>query len=346
MIAIIYYSVFASDMYVSEAKFAIRSSKPGVSLSGMAALFGGSDSTGAGQDSVVVEKYIHSYDMLEALDKKYSLFDQYSDEHIDIVARLDNEATKEDFLDYIKDKIEISRDEASNIISLRVRAFTAKLAKALALEIIALSENVVNRLSARIEEDTLVIAREEVDRAAQKAREASERITTFRGDNSSVDPSAETSAVLAIVSSIEAKLTDSRAQLSEKRAYMRETSPEIRAIINRIKALNEQLAVERKRLAGTQGNSMSGLIQQYQPLILEQELMREQYSSALASLEAARLEAQRKKQYLITFVLPTLPDEAIEPRRLMSILNVMMFAFLFYSVGGLMWSALKDHIGR
>ena len=91
---------------------------------------------------------------------------------------------------------------------------------------------------------------------------------------------------------------------------------------------------------------MGGLIEAYQPLILNQELAAQQYASALSSLELARIEAQRQKQYLVTFIQPSLPDEAIEPHRLNRIITVMVFSFLAYLLFGLMWSALKDHIGR
>lgn len=347
-IAFVYFSFFASDIYVSEAKFAIRSSKTSASLSGVASLFAGGDSSGAGQDALVVQDYIHSHDMLDVLEQKLHLEQSYSSDEVDFVARLENEATREDFLEYMKGKIEITRDETSNIISLKVKAFTSELSKAIALEVIDLSEGLINKLSSRIEDDTLQIASNEVERAAEKVRTVSEKLSALRSSTTSIDPSSESSSVLSLVSSIEAKLAESRAELSEKRAYMRDGSTDVRTLVNRISALDEQLLIERNRLAGSDGDgiTMNGLIQQYQPLILEQELAREQYTSALGSLEAARIEASRKKQYLITFVSPTLPDEALEPQKIMSILTVALFAFLAYSVGGLLWAALKDHVGR
>ncbi len=114
----------------------------------------------------------------------------------------------------------------------------------------------------------------------------------------------------------------------------------------RYRAISRQLALEKGRLSGENELEMGGLIETYQPLILDQELARQQYASALSSLELARIEAQRKKQYLVTFIQPSLPDDAVEPHRLNRILTVMVFSFLCYLLGGLMWSALKDHIGR
>lgn len=344
-LAAIYFSLFASDIYVSEAKFAIKSSKSSVSLTGVAAMFSGVDS-GAGQDAVVVEDYIQSRDMLEILDQELDLYGNYSRGEIDPVARLQEAATREEFLDYMNKRIEVYRDETSNIISLKIQAFSSELAKQIALAIINHSEQLVNRLSSRMETDSLELARAEVEEAAQQVRDVSERLSQLRASTSSIDPAAESSAVMGLLSGLESKLAESRAELSVKRGYLREKSPEIQNLVNRVRALEEQLDTERSRLAGNgSGNTMNGLIQQYKPLMLEEELAREKYTAALAALESARIEAHRKKQYLVTYVSPTLPDEAVEPQRFMSILVVMLYAFLVYSVGGLIWAALKEHIG-
>ena len=90
---------------------------------------------------------------------------------------------------------------------------------------------------------------------------------------------------------------------------------------------------------------MNQLISDYQPLALDQELAQQQYASALTSLELARIEAQRKKLYLVTFVKPGLPEEALKPERILKIMTTFVYAFLLFSIGGLMWSALRDHVG-
>jgi len=146
---------------------------------------------------------------------------------------------------------------------------------------------------------------------------------------------------------IESKLVEARATLSEKRAYMRDSSPEVISLKNRVNALSRQLRLEKGRVVGDgdSGQQMNNLIESYQPLALEQEMAQQQYASSLTSLEVARVEAQRKKQYLITFIQPNLPDEALEPKRFTEIITVLLFSFLAYLIGGLMWSALKDHIG-
>ena len=79
--------------------------------------------------------------------------------------------------------------------------------------------------------------------------------------------------------------------------------------------------------------------------MLEQKLAEHRYSSALTSLEVARADAQRKQRYLLSFVKPSLPDEAIEPERLMNTLIVFLAASLIYGIGALIVAAVHDHMG-
>lgn len=348
LLATLYFGFIASDVYISEARFAIRSSSGSSGVGGLASLLASPIASGSSQESMVVEDYAESADMLASVEQQLDLVSHYSSKEVDVLSRLSGSSTREEFLEYINKRLELQRDTTSDVITLKARAYDPEMAQQFAQAVIKLSENLVNTMSGRIEEDALDSAHREVERAFLKVKNVSERMMSFRNINKSINPAEESSALLGIVSGIEGKLVEARSTLSEKRAYMRETAPEIVSLKNRINALNKQLAIEKGRLVGSGGQNpeMSGLIEDYRPLVLEQELAQQQYASALTSLEMARLEATRKKQYLITFIKPNLPDEAIEPYRLNRILTVMVFSFMFYGIGGLMWSALRDHIGR
>lgn len=345
LLATIYFGFFASGIYVSESQFSIRSVNASPVSAGLAALL--ASPMGGGSDSIVVSNYAHSQDMLSQVQEKLDFRAHYSNNKLDRLSRLDEHATEEETLKYFRKRVEIVRDSSSGTFTLRVRAYDAAMAQSLAELVINLSERLVNNLSIRLEEDALSTARSELQLATDKVRTASETLTSFRNTNASLNPAAESSALLGIVSGIETKLVEARATLSEKRAYMREDAAEIITLKNRINALQRQFRLEKGRVVGAEGGQGLGrLIENYQPLVLEQEIAQQHYASALTSLELARIEAQRQKQYLVTFVQPNLPDEAVEPRRITKILTVMVFSFLLYLIGGLMWSALKDHIGR
>lgn len=346
ILATLYFGLLASDVFVSESRFAIRSAKGGSNAGGLAAILSSPMVSSGAQESLVVADYVHSQDMLQRVQETLNISTHYGSDDVDWLSRLSSNATQEATLDYFIGKVELVRDSASDVLTLRTRAYDPDTAQQLGQLIIDLSEKLVNTMSSRIEDDALATARDELDRAVEKVRFASAEITEFRNTNASINPDEESSALLGIVTGIESKLVEVRAELSQKQAYMRDSSPEVITLKNRVNALSRQLRLEKGRVVGAGGKEMSGLIQGYQPLVLEQEIAQQQYASALTSLEVARVEAQRKKQYLITFIQPNLPDEALEPRRLSQILTVLVFSFLFYAVGALMWSALKDHIGR
>lgn len=346
LIAGVYFGAIASDIYVSEARFSIRSANSGGGGGGgLAELLVSPIVSSAGQDVMVVADYVQSQDMLQKIQQSLALRSHYSDESNDFLARLDENATSEELLEYFNNQVQLLHETSSDVLTLKVHAFDPVFAQDLANLIITLSEDLVNRMSNRMEADALSVAQREVERTSEKLLLASNKIRSFRNLNQSLNPAAESEAYVGLVSGIEQKLLEVRTALSEKGAYMRSSAPEMVSLLNREKALKHQLQIEKSRVSGdTEGAELSGLIDTYQPLVLDQELAQQQYASALTSLEVARLEAQRKKQYLITFIQPSLPDEAIEPRRIYQILTVFMSAFLAFLIGGLMWSALRDHM--
>ena len=345
-IATIYFGVIASDVFVSEARFAIRSANGSTSSGGLAAILASPVIASGSSETMVVADYIHSQDMLNKIKERMDFSAHYTDPSIDKFSRLNKHATQEQMLEYFQHQVDVVRDTQSQVVTLRARAFDPHTAQQMADLLIELSEDLVNEMSRRIEVDALAIARDEVERATLKVSMASEELTRFRNARESINPAEESSAMLGIVSNLEAKLIVSRTELTEKLAYIREDSPIIVSLKNRVKALERQLSLERGRIVGGDGAQMSGLIQDYGPLALSQELAQRQYTSALTSLEVARLEAQRKKQYVVTFIEPGLPDDALEPRRFLEVLTVAILSFLSYTIGGLMWSALRDHIGK
>ena len=346
LFALVYYGLFATDMYVSEAKVAVRSAKSGISSTGLTALLSSPVLSSGGQDSQVVMDYSTSLDIVDELIQRVDFVEHFSNSNVDILSRLDADATRYDILDYYQKRVNIQRDVSSDVLTVEVRAFTPEMSQELARLIIELNENLVNDMSLRIEQDAVASAREEVDRAVTHLRKTAQDINQFQTANDSVSPRDESIALFGRVSAIESRLSETRAELSETLAYMRDDSADAVVLKNRIVALERQLQLEKGRVSGTGENDLGSLVENFQPLLLEQEIAQQGYAASLASFEAARMDAQRKKQYLITFVSPSLPDSSTEPRRLIKIITVMVYSFLAYLIFGLLWSALKDHMGH
>ena len=340
-----YYGLVASDVFVSETRYAIRTGEQAPATGLLANMLGPAATTRAGDDASIVRDYILARDMLDELDWKLDLRGHYTAPTVDILSRLWPDATEEEFLEYYRDKVEVEVETGTDITVLTVRAFDAGTAQKIAGEIIDLSERLVNRISERITDDTLRFARRELEQAEMLVREANHAITRFRNESRSIDPGEETSAVLSIVTALEGQLAGAKANLFETESIMHSESVQVKTLQNRVAALTRQVESERARLASEGGSDLARLMDGYSPLLLEQELAQHRYSSALASLEVARADAQRKQRYLIPFVKPALPDEAIEPERAMNTLTVLFAASLIYGIGALMLASVYDHMG-
>lgn len=340
-----YYGLVASDVFVSETRYAIRTGEQAPATGLLASMLGPTATTRAGDDASIVRDYILARDMLDELDRRLDLRRHYTAPTVDILSRLGPDATEEEFLEYYRDKVEVEVETGTDITVLKVRAFDAETAQRIAGTIIELSERLVNRMSERITDDTLRFARRELEQAETLVREANQAITRFRNESRSIDPGEETAAVLSIVTALEGQLAGAKAELLETESVMHSESVQVKTLQNRVAALTQQVESERARLASEGGSDLTRLIEGYAPLLLEQELAQHRYSSALASLEVARADAQRKQRYLIPFVKPALPDEAIEPERATNALIVFLAASLIYGIGALVVASIYDHMG-
>ena len=343
-LATIYYGIFASDIYVSEAKFAVRSVQGASTSTGLTAILAGAAPSSGGQDSLVVMEYSQSHDLLSGVQREVDVLSHYSDDDIDFLSRLDESSSNREKLSHFLDHVILQRDSISDVISLKVRAYDAQTAQDIAQRTIDLNEQVINTLSNRMEDDAMTSAIREVENAENRLKNAADLMASFRSEHDSFSPQEESSALFSRVAGIEASITEARASLTEKRAYIRESAPEIKSLKNRINALERQLRVEKSRAMGDDDKALGGLMTEYQPMVLEEEMARQQYAATLSTLEIARLDALKQKQYLVTFVSPSLPSEPSEPRRVRQIIIVMVYSFLAYLIFGLLWAALKEHL--
>lgn len=340
LMAVCYYGFIASDRYVSESAVVLRSgnqSSSNLSFGGLLPV-----SSPDTQDVLVVSDYIASMEMAQYLDEKYKLREHFADQSLDFVSRLTRNSNDEEFLDYFRGMVSVKYEETSSIISIVTRAFSADMAHDINREIINRSELLINRLSDRIVEDTLLTAREEVEGATANARNISSRLSQFTSENQSINPGTDATSIAGLISVLEGKMAETRALYTEKSAYMRDDTAEMRALTNRMNGLETELQRERSRLSNEQG--VGTAIERYKPLLVEEELGRQRYAAALQALETARVESQTKKRYLATFVRPSRPSSSTEPDRIVDAISAILLSFLLYAIFALFRAAVREHI--
>jgi capsular polysaccharide transport system permease protein len=69
----------------------------------------------------------------------------------------------------------------------------------------------------------------------------------------------------------------------------------------------------------------------------------DQYKSSLVALEKARIESYKKLKHLVVVQSPTLPDEALEPRKLYNIATLFVVLSLAYGIISMIVATIREH---
>ncbi len=345
ILAAIYYLLIASDVYVSESRFVIKSpDEKRPQLSTLANLIQTTGlSTGQEQSNEVLE-FVRSRDALAKLDRSINLRARYGSDDVDFISRFPtpfSDGSFENLYKYYTKMVAANPDPETGTAIVTVKAFTPGDAYRINQTLLTLSEGMVNRLNARAEDRAVSEAQREVDLAIERARKARVALSQYRNQSQLIDPSKQAVGILEISNG----LTAQRAALIAQLQLMeRETpqNPSIPALRNRIAAISGQISAQEGRVVGGGGNIASKL-GGYENLTVEQEFATENLNVASAALVRARSDAQRQKFYLERVVDPNLPDLPLLPRRLLSILVVAAAATCLYFIGWMLVVGILEH---
>jgi capsular polysaccharide transport system permease protein len=341
-----YYYLFAADQYVAEFRFALRSAEP--ERRDPVLFFQESvASSPIGLDSYVVVQYLASRAIVDDLSRTLDLREMFSRSEADWLARLDLPVSIEEMVRYWKGQVDAFFDATNGTIVVKARAFTQQDALKLAEGILASSERLVNELSARVRRDTLRDAEGEVARAEQRLKAALARVREFRDKEGIIDPRKTADATVALAGRVRDELVRADTELSTLKHYMRDDAPSVRILEARIRALEAQRRSVESEVTDTEKTrteALSRVMGSYEQLESERTFAENAYQHALQSLDRSRMNADRQQVYVASFVKPTLPEEALYPRRLRSIGVVFLIAFSVWAIGGSILQSVRDHL--
>lgn len=343
-LAIIYFGLVASDVFVSESRFVVRSPEtPAASPLGL--ILKGVGFARAQDDSYTVQDYILSRDALQALDKDLEIKKTFSDTSIDVFGRfagLDWDSSFEALYPYYQKKVSVQLDSASSIATVTTRAYTADYAHAINLRLLELAEELVNKLNERGRQDLIRFATLEATDAQSKAKSAALALARFRNDKGVIDPEKQSSIPLQQAAKLQDELIATKGQLAQIERLAKD-NPQLPVLRQRAKLLEEEMRAQTTRVAGGGTSSLAGKAAEFQRLALEKEFADKMLASAMSTLEQARSEAQRKQLYLERIVQPNKPDSAIEPRRIKSMLVTFVVALIVWGILALLIAGIREH---
>lgn len=342
-LAALYFGLIASDVYISESRFVVRNPEHQVA-SPLGLLLNGTGFSRSQDESYAIQDFALSRDALATLDASLGLRKAYASHHIDRISRfagLDGDYSFEALYRYYRKKTDIQLDSLSSITILTVRAFKADDAFRVNEQLLEMSEGLVNKLNESGRQDLIRFAVTEVEQAEVKANQAAQSLSGYRNQNSVADPERQFAIQLQGVAKLQDDLIATRSQL-QRLVSLTKNNPQIPALQKQVDILRADIKSETNRVAGG-GASLSSKAVEYQRLALEREFADKQLAGAMASLELARNDAQRKQLYLERIVQPNRPDAAVEPRGLRSVLAVFVLGLVGWGIMAMLTASIREH---
>jgi capsular polysaccharide transport system permease protein len=343
LVVVIYYVFWASDLFTSESRFVVRSADRAPSAS-IGTLLQGTGFGKTQDDSFAVKEYILSRDALQVLDQKLRIKAAFEDRKIDVFKRfagLDGDNSFEALHDYYQGKVDVRTDSNSSIVTLTFKAFTPQDAVNANRILLEQSEQLVNRLNERGRQDLIRYARNEVELAEGRAKAAALSVSQYRTAQGVVDPERQASVQLQQVAKLQDELIATTTQLAQLQAFT-PANPQVAVLKNRAATLQSEIAKEIVRVTGGQ-SSLANKAAGFQHLLLEAEFSSKQLGSALASLETARNDAQRKQVYLERISEPSTPDVAQEPRRIRGVFSTLILGLVAWGLFSMVLTGVREH---
>lgn len=343
--AAVYYGLIASDIYISESRFVIKSpDQKRPQMSTLANLVQTTGISGGQEQTNEVLTFVRSRDALKALEKDPGVRAKFASEKADFLSRypgLFSNDSFENLFKYYDDMIDARFDAEAGTAIIKVKAFTPQDAYAINRRLLDLSEELVNRLNARAQTKGIAEAQKQVELATERAKVARIALTQYRNAQSVIDPSQQAAGVFEISNGMIAQRAALQAQL-DLMQRVAPNNPSIPALRSRINATTVQINSQDSRVVGT-SSGMASKMGGYENLLVEQEFATESMNAANAALVQVRAEAQRQQFYLEHVVDPNMPDTPLLPKRLLQILVVTAAAGFLYFIAWMFIIGILEH---
>jgi len=344
LVTIVYWSLVASDRYVSEATLIIQRTDLNESKSlDVGVLLGGS-STVNRPEQLLLRNYMLSRDMLSKLDAKLHLRAHYSDARRDPLSRLwSKDTSQERFYDYYLSRVTVDYDEYSGVLVVRAQAFDPRMAQAITRMLVAEGETAMNDMAHALAQDQVNFIQKQVGDLAARYAATRQAVLHYQNTHGMLAPDELAAHLNGAIDALQAKRTELQTRRTAELAYLAPQAPGIVELDSQIAAVDAQISAERARLAAPTGSTLNSKVEEYQRLQLEAGFAQDVYKTALTALERGRVEATRDLKKVTLLESPTLPEQPVQPRRLYNITVFILMTLLLAGIAHLLAAIIRDH---
>ncbi|KPG98570.1 ABC transporter permease [Pseudomonas sp. RIT-PI-q] len=344
-VAIVYYSFFAVERFVSSAQVVVRQegSNPGAQLPGLGMLLSGANPASR-EETLYLREYIVSTDMMQLLEDRLHWVEQYTAQRNDPFFWLKADTPREELLEYYQRMVSAHYDETTGLLKVEVQAFNPELAEQMVKTILEASEHFVNEVSHSIAREQMRFAQGELEGAKKNYTKRKEELLRFQNVNKVLDGKSSAQGRASIIDTLEGEYSKERAVLTEMLYKLRQDSPQVKQQQQRVNAIREQLATEKRLLVSApDGDQLNVVASRFQQLMLDAGIAEETYKTAVAALDNARIEASKKIRTLVTVVTPNTPQMALYPEHLYNLATIFLALLLLYGITRFLIASIEDH---
>lgn len=340
-----YWLVFASDRYVSEANVIIRKTDS----VGMPSFDLGMLVSGVSQvdrsNQLLLRDYLLSVDMLKKLDQELDLRSHYSSSAHDLVSRMwFQDASMEWFHRHYLSRVQVEFDEFAGVLRIKVQAYDAETAQAIARMLVQEGERYMNLLGHEMAQVQVDFLTKQVDAAQQRFQQASQALLNYQNQAGLLSPQATAESINAIVAGLEAQRAQLQTQLASLPKTLDRDHPNILMLKQALAAVDKQIKQEKLKLATPSGGTLNAYVEEFHRLEMDVQFTQELYKSSLTALEKGRIDATRMLEKVSVLQSATLAEYPMEPRRIYNAVVTLLLALMLAGILKLLKSIVLDHV--
>ena len=340
-----YYFMIATPMYATKSAFVIQQAQPSGGSSGFGSLLQGT-SMATQADAIAVQEYLLSLGAMTRLDENEGFKEHYSQDWIDPIQRLAPDASDAAAYKVYQRHVTIGYDPTEGTLKMEIVAADPETSQRFSEALISYAEQRVDQLTQRMREDQMSGALAYYQEAEQRRDDALQELLRIQTELETISPDSEIQLIMGQINNLETRRQDKILELASLQSVTRPSEARVNAVEGEISSLEGSISELRQQLTEATGNGSSLATKttelraaeenyQFQIVLVEQ---------ALASMDAARNEANRQVRYLSTSVEPIAPDDPTYPKAFENTLVAMLIFAGIYLMISLTASVLREQV--
>ncbi|WP_414826125.1 capsule biosynthesis protein [Yersinia massiliensis] len=339
----LYLLLFSQPRYLSESKVAIKQSNDVSGSNLNVGLLLGAGNPSSAEDALYLKEYINSPDMLGVLDKQLNFRQAFGQSGWDFFYHLPSNATREQFLNYYRDRISVAYDDKTGLLTIGTQGFSAEFAQQFNQAILKESERFINEISHHIAREQLQFAENEMQAARERLNSSKAELLSYQNSNNVLDPEAQALAATNLVNTLVSQRIQMEAELRNLMTYLREDAPQVISAKNALKSLSTQIDNEKSKITAPDGHKLNRMAVDFEEIKAKVLFDTDIYKLTLTSIEKTRVDAARKLKMLSIISSPQLPQEAKFPNRLYLLISWLLVCGLLFGTVKLLLAVIDDH---